>query len=98
MVAYIDGGDVWTKTLPDGEAVRLTTDGHNQEPRWSASGEWLSFIKYPERPELWVVRKDGRDARMINLLGPDDYAWSPTEDKLAYGISGTLVVLPFLRY
>ncbi len=44
-LAYVQGGDIWTKELPDGKAQRLTTDGRNSEPqpRWSASGAWLAF-------------------------------------------------------
>src|SRR5512139_2453961 len=41
-VAYVQGGDIWIKVLPDGKPQRLTTDGRNREPRWSPSGEWLA--------------------------------------------------------
>ncbi len=44
-LAYIQGGDVWIKTLPSGTPQRLTTDGHNSSPRWSPSGQWLAFRK-----------------------------------------------------
>jgi len=44
-VAYVQGGDIWIKALPDGKPQRLTTDGRNREPRWSPSGEWLAFRK-----------------------------------------------------
>lgn len=44
-IAYVQGGDLWVKALPNGRALRLTTDGRNREPqpRWSPSGEWLAF-------------------------------------------------------
>jgi len=45
QVAYVQGGDIWIKALPDGKPQRLTTDGRNREPRWSSSGEWLAFRK-----------------------------------------------------
>lgn len=32
-LAYVQAGDIWVQKLPDGEGVRLTTDGQNQEPR-----------------------------------------------------------------
>lgn len=50
-VAYVQGSDIWYKTLPDGKPQRLTTDGRNREPRWSPSGAWLAF----RRERLVVV-------------------------------------------
>ena len=44
-LAYVQGGDIWIKTLPTGTPQRLTTDGHNSGPRWSPSGQWLAFRK-----------------------------------------------------
>jgi Tol biopolymer transport system component len=44
-LAYVQGGDIWVKTLPSGVPLRLTTDGHNMDPHWSPSGEWLAFRK-----------------------------------------------------
>jgi Tol biopolymer transport system component len=44
-LAYVQGGDIWIKTLPVGTPQRLTTDGHNSSPRWSPSGQWLAFRK-----------------------------------------------------
>lgn len=44
-LAFVQGGDIWVKALPDGAAQRLTTDGRNHDPRWSPSGEWLAFRK-----------------------------------------------------
>jgi Tol biopolymer transport system component len=44
-VAYVQGGDIWVRALPDGRAQRLTTDGRSREPRWSPSGEWIMFRK-----------------------------------------------------
>jgi Tol biopolymer transport system component len=44
-LAYVQGGDIWIKTLPTGTPQRLTTDGHDSGPRWSPSGQWLAFRK-----------------------------------------------------
>jgi Tol biopolymer transport system component len=44
-LAYVQGGDIWVKTLPDGKPQRLTTDGRNRDPRWSPSGDWIAFRK-----------------------------------------------------
>ena len=45
QLAYVQGGDIWVKTLPSGTPLRLTTDGRNRDPRWSPSGDWLAFRK-----------------------------------------------------
>jgi len=44
-VAYVQGGDIWIKVLPNGVRLRLTTDGRNREPLWSPSGQVLAFRK-----------------------------------------------------
>ena len=44
-IAYVQGGDIWVKSLPAGQPARLTSDGRNSEPRWSPSGRWLAFRK-----------------------------------------------------
>ena len=46
-LAFVRGGDVWVKELPDGEAMRLTRDGRNSEPRWSGStnGDYILFAR-----------------------------------------------------
>jgi Tol biopolymer transport system component/ribosomal protein S16/tetratricopeptide (TPR) repeat protein len=81
-LAYVQGSDIWVKTLPDGEPQRLTTDGRNSEPRWSPSGEWLAFHK---DVQVWLIRADGSDLHPIDQCGPVSvFAWSPVEDRLAY--------------
>lgn len=83
-LAYVQGGDIWIRTLPDGEPQRLTTDGLNSQPRWSPSGEWLAFRK-GDLDQVWIMRVDGEQARPLNGGNPIDmFAWSPVEDRLAY--------------
>jgi dipeptidyl aminopeptidase/acylaminoacyl peptidase len=99
MVAYVQGGDIWVRAVPsfanrfsyDGNAVRLTFDGRNQSPRWSANGQMISFVKNPDSPELWVIRRDGS---VVSNIGPvaswDSYDWSPVEDKLVLAGHGSI--------
>lgn len=94
-VAFVRGGDIWVKALPDGEERRLTQDGRNDTPRWSPSGDWLAFLKAsdPPRQELWVVRSSGAEARRVASLDSalgQLVAWSPTADVLAYVSQGGL--------
>jgi Tol biopolymer transport system component len=80
-LAYVQGGDIWVKALPDGEPQRLTTDGRNSAPRWSFSGVWLTFHK---GDDLWIMRTDDTDARQLPTTSLRDYVWSPVADRLAY--------------
>lgn len=82
-LAYVQGGDIWTRALPEGEPQRLTRDGLNREPRWSRSGEWLAFLK-DEPSLLWLMRHDGSEGRQVAVLPDGVFAWSPAEDMLAY--------------
>ena len=79
FVAYIQGGDIWVRRVPDGPPLRLTADGRNRSPQWSPSGRWLSFRK---DGVLWLIRSDGTGAREIPEV--ESYRWSPVADHLAY--------------
>jgi Tol biopolymer transport system component len=86
-LAYVQGGDIWVRSLPDGEPQQLTTDDHNQGPRWSPSGEWLAFWKTGS--QVWLMRADGSDARpLTDGLDVPIFAWAPTMDRLAYVTDG----------
>lgn len=91
-LAYLQGGDIWVKNLPDGEPRRLTFDGRNREPRWSPSGEWLAFRK--DDTQVWVIRADGNATRPLNEGAMVGYfAWAPQEDRIAYMAGDELVVV-----
>lgn len=94
-VAYVRDEDIWVKGLPDGTPQRITnhTEQPNARPAWSASGQWLTFMK---GKQLGVMRADGSDARFYDAGW---LAWSPVADRLAYisdpgtgAIAGELVV------
>jgi Tol biopolymer transport system component len=81
-VAYIQGGDLWVKELPEGEAKQLTSDGNISSPRWSPSGRWLAYLK---GDQLVVVQRSGAGARSLERGSPvGRFAWSPTSDTVAY--------------
>jgi DNA-binding CsgD family transcriptional regulator len=85
-IAYIQDGNVWVKTLPNGKPRQLTTDGDNSYPRWSRSGEWLVFEHGTLGPdsEGWVIHADGSDARRLDSPGYVSPQWSPIGDELLY--------------
>ncbi len=81
-LAYVQGGDIWVKPLPDGKPLRLTADGHNREPRWSPSGQWLAFRK---GDNVCVMRVDGKAVYFLNSGATvRGFAWAPISDRLAY--------------
>ena len=85
-VAYVHGGDIWLKALPDGEAQRLTSTGTNSEPRWAPSGQWIA---YRSNDQVGLIDSQGEKAHVLNSGDRVDvFAWAPTEDRLAY-VTGT---------
>ncbi len=91
-LAYIEGGDMWIKALPTGEPQRLTTDGQNDSPRWSPSGQWLAFRK---GQQVWIARADGSAARPLHGgAAVGSFAWAPITDQLGYVMrSGELQII-----
>ena len=79
-LAYVKGGNLWVKELPDGTAKQLTIDGDVTTPRWSPSGEWLLFQK---KDQLWLTGPDGSEQRMVDGQVYES-AWSAREDVIFY--------------
>jgi Tol biopolymer transport system component len=78
------------KTVPDGQEQRLTTDQHDDEPRWSASGTWIAFRHRTSSvpaagAEVAVLVADGAARRTLGSISRGrDVWWSPTADQLAF--------------
>lgn len=81
-IAYVLNGNIWVKQLPDGTPEQLTFEGQDDSPRWSPSGEWLSFRRSqpPAGTTTYVMRSDGTQERPLAGMA----LWAPTEDRLAY--------------
>lgn len=80
-VAYLVGGDVWMVDLDTTQNTRLTRDGHNSHPLWSADGQWLAYRK---QDELWVNAVATGEEQRLSKFAVDAFAWSPQENRLAY--------------
>jgi Tol biopolymer transport system component len=91
-LAYVKGGDIWVKVLPDGEPQRLTADGYSQVPEWSSSGGWLMFCRGDDQ-HVGVMQADGGDTRALGTATREAVAWSPVADRLAYAANDELYVV-----
>lgn len=80
-VAYLAGGDVWVVDLDTDRQTRLTRDGRNSQPRWSADGRWIAYQK---GEQLWVVEVSSGKAALVSERPVKEFAWSPVENQLAY--------------
>ncbi|MBN1146661.1 MAG: PD40 domain-containing protein [Anaerolineales bacterium] len=80
-LAYILGGDVWMLDLDKGQSTRLTRDGYNSTPKWSAEGKYVAYLK---RGQLWLVEIDSQETIQISDTPIDWFAWSPRGNQLAY--------------
>ena len=90
-LAYVQGGDIWVRHLPDGEPRRLTTDGRNLEPRWSPSGAWLAYRK--GEFQVWLYNLRDGEARPLNEgRTVEGFNWSPLADQIAYASGSELYV------
>ena len=93
ITEQVDGNIVSMSESVGSSPLRVTYDGRNHSPRWSASGEWLSYLKGDNLPELWIVRRDGGEARLVATGVGEAYAWSPVVDTLAYAEHGGISLL-----
>lgn len=80
-VAYIAGGDVWVVDLDTDQRTRLTRDGHNSRPRWSADGRWIAYQK---DDQFWVIDVGTGKEIPISETSVYEFAWSPVENRSAY--------------
>jgi dipeptidyl aminopeptidase/acylaminoacyl peptidase len=80
-VATIAGGDVWLVDLDSSQQLRLTRDGRNSHPLWSADGQWLAYRK---QDTLWVNRVATGEELQVSRSSVDSFTWSPQENRLAY--------------
>lgn len=65
FVRLVDGAwQLFVRTMPDGEAIQLTTDSdHKRDPAWSPGGEWIAYSNH--RGEVYVISPDGGDPVLV---------------------------------
>jgi len=80
-IAFIQGGDLWVQTLPDGMPKRLSSGISIESPRFSPSGQWIGC---QNKESVYVFRIDGSVQKQF---AGELFTWAPTRDVLA--LSGT---------
>ena len=77
------GGDIWVKELPAGPFTRLTFEGLNSRPTWTADGRTVMYVSaLPPAPGRIAARRaDGTGTETILYSGDRDAAEViPTRD------------------
>lgn len=82
-IAYIQGSDVWVKDLDKEQTTRLTSDGYNTYPKWSADGNWIAYTK---QIQLYVLSLDTKHETLLSLASVDWFDWSPSGNTLAFSL------------
>lgn len=85
-VAWVAGGKLWVKDLPDGRARQLAAGENISRPAWSPTGRWLLFRR---GEDLWLIGVDRGEARRV-AQGVGEFAWSPAADAFAFTAGGEL--------
>lgn len=89
-VAYVQGGNLWVTTLPDGQARQVTTGGNVQGPRWSEGGDWLA---YHQGNQVMVTPRSGGSPHALHgSAAVSSFAWSPVAQTIAYLSNNTTYV------
>ena len=76
-IAYSQAGNLWIRSLPDGEARWLVNAGGISDPQFSPSGEWIS---YRSRDGHFIIRRDGTG---WNRSAEGWLQWMPGRDVIA---------------
>lgn len=89
-LAYIQGGTLWTMRVPDGSPRAIAAGGEIYRPKFSPSGQWISFHDGDDL--LRVISADGKQA----MSWPAEAGqWLPGGNQLAILLNGhTLVFAP----
>jgi dipeptidyl aminopeptidase/acylaminoacyl peptidase len=79
---------IWIVSTSEGHPRRFTSGVNDTSPRWSPDGRWLAFVgrRGDQMPQLYVVRRDGGEARCLTSLpqGISHPAWSPDGRRIAF--------------
>ncbi|MGQ0639224.1 MAG: protein kinase domain-containing protein [Gemmatimonadaceae bacterium] len=92
MLAFIRGesafygpGEIYVKTLPDGEAVQLTNDAlFKMGPKFSPDGSQIAYTTYGVEWETWIVPVHGRQQPRRFVSNAEGLTWIDSAGTLLY--------------
>jgi len=90
-LAFVRGGTLWVKDLPDGSPRPLATGNEIQMPKFSPSGQWIVFQDGDDMVRL--ISADGTsDGKSGNSWPSGQARWLPGRDELAVELDGHSLV------
>src|SRR5437667_956389 len=83
---------IWTVSTATGESRQLTAGPRDSQPRWSPDGNYLAFVRVPEKegrpdqPQLFILSMAGGEAFQFTSLprGAGGPQWSPDGKMIAF--------------
>lgn len=90
-IAFTRGSNIYLMDAEGIHATNITSDPENPpgaqfEPTWSPDGEHIAFVGRGGDDDLYVMRSDGADVRLL-FSGPgyqSELAWSPSGSTIAF--------------
>src|SRR5271163_1035557 len=87
LEANRNAGNIWAVRTSGGDAVQLTSGGHDSSPVWSPDGKTLAFLSSRDgNSQVYFLPMDGGEAREVTHLstGADIVKYSPDGKTLAF--------------
>jgi dipeptidyl aminopeptidase/acylaminoacyl peptidase len=87
MDANRNASNIWAVRTAGGDAVQLTSGGHDSSPVWSPDGKTLAFLSSRDgNSQVYFLPMDGGEAREMTHLstGADIVKFSPDGETIAF--------------
>jgi tricorn protease len=85
QIVFAYGGYLWSVPREGGEARQLTTQGHENGPRFSPDGNWIAFTgQYDGNVDAYVMPAEGGEPKRLTWHPDPDVVvgWTPDGKKV----------------